>query len=145
MSMAERQKDIVALFKGLENWEVRYKKLIEVGRELPSYPEEWRIEDLKVRGCQSQVWLHAELGSDGHVTFAADSDALIVKGLVALLLKLYDGATPAEIIETSPDFIKELDFGAHLSPSRSNGLFAMVKQIKFYALAMQALQARSVN
>lgn len=145
MSLAERQKEIVALFKGLENWEVRYKKLIEVGRELPSYPEEWRIEDLKVRGCQSQVWLHAELGPDGRVTFAADSDALIVKGLVALLLKLYDGATPAEIIETSPDFIKELDFGAHLSPSRSNGLFAMVKQIKFYALAMQALQARSVN
>ncbi len=145
MSLVERQKEIVSIFSGLENWEDRYKRLIEIGRQLPPYPEQWRNEDLKVRGCQSQVWLHAELGANGRVSFAADSDALIVKGLVALLLKLYDMATPEEILATSPDFIKELDFGAHLSPSRSNGLFAMVKQIKFYALAMQALRAQSPN
>jgi len=139
MSLLERQKQIVGQFSGLESWEDRYKRLIEMGKQLPAYPDSWRTEDLKVKGCQSQVWLHAELDGAGRVRFAVDSDALIVKGLAALLVKLYDDATPEEILATAPDFIKQLDLGTHLSPSRSNGLFAMVKQIKFYALAMQTL------
>lgn len=141
MTMSERQKQIVSEFAKFENWEDKYRHLIEVGKTLAPYPEVHRNEDHKVRGCQSQVWLHADLGLDRRLIFQGDSDALIVKGLVALLLRLYSQATPQEILATSPEFISELDLGSNLSPSRSNGLFSMVKQIKFYALAFQAQEA----
>lgn len=130
------QRDLVAEFATLSTWEDRYQKIIALGKALPAYPEELRVEDLKVKGCQSQVWLHAKLDENKYLWFQADSDALIVKGLVAVLLKIYSGKKPKEILETQPDFISELGFASNLSPSRANGLNAMIKQIKYYALAL---------
>lgn len=141
MTLAERQKQIVAEFQSLTDWEDRYKKLIELGKALPDLPEGKKSDDFKVKGCQSQVWMHARL-EDGRVKFEADSDALLVRGLVALLLRVYSDATPAEILSTPPDFVKEIGLESKLSPSRANGLFSMIKQMKFYAMAFQAMQSR---
>lgn len=132
------QGKIVEEFSQLPGWEERYRRIIDLGKELKPLSEEFKTEDLKVKGCQSQVWIHAELNSKNQVVFTADSDALIVKGLIALLLKVYSEQTPEFILKTQPDFISELELGSHLSPSRANGLFAMIKQIKFYALAFQS-------
>ncbi|MGZ6480491.1 MAG: SufE family protein [Bdellovibrionales bacterium] len=137
--LLDRQKKIVAEFSGLSNWEDRYKKLIELGKALPDLPDEKKLEDYKVKGCQSQVWFHAKL-VDGKVIFEADSDALLVRGLVALLLRIYSDATPDEILVTPPDFVKEIGLESKLSPSRANGLFSMIKQIKYYAMAFQAMK-----
>jgi len=139
VSLLERQKQIVAEFSHLSDWEDRYKKLIELGKSLPDLPDVKKIEDYKVKGCQSQVWIHASL-RDGRVVFEADSDALLVRGLVALLLRAYSDATPMEILSTPPDFVKEIGLESKLSPSRANGLFSMIKQIKFYAMAFQSIQ-----
>lgn len=138
MSIVERQKQIVAEFQSLTDWEDRYKKLIEIGKALPDFPDSKKLEDFKVKGCQSQVWIHARL-EDGRVVFEADSDALLVRGLVALLLRVYSNSTPAEILATPPDFVKEIGLESKLSPSRANGLFSMIKQIQFYAVAFQAM------
>jgi len=138
--MASRNKVIADDFSRFTDWESRYKHIIEVGKLLPAYPENFRSDEWKVKGCQSQVWLKPELLSSGEILFYADSDALIVKGLVSLLHQLYSGATPSEILETQPDFIASLGLTQHLSPSRSNGLFSMIKQIKYYAAAFQAMQ-----
>jgi len=138
MTLAERQKQIVAEFAGLSDWEERYKKLIELGKQLPSLPEAKKLEDYKVKGCQSQVWMHARL-EDGKVLFEADSDALLVRGIVALLLRVYSGATPEEILSVPPDFVREIGLESKLSPSRANGLFSMIKQMKYYAMAFQAM------
>jgi len=131
------QEEIVNEFNSIENWEERYKKIINLGKSLSGLSEEDRIEDLIVNGCQSKVWLKATLSNEGKIHFDADSDAMIVKGLIALLLKVYSDRTPAEILETSPLFIERIGLNANLSQTRSNGLAAMVKQIKFYALAFQ--------
>lgn len=139
MSIADRQKQIVAEFAGLSDWEDRYKKLIEFGKQLPELPDSKKLEDFKVKGCQSQVWMHARMDG-GRVVFEADSDALLVRGLVALLLRVYSNATPAEILQTPPDFVKEIGLESKLSPSRANGLFSMIKQMKFYAMAFQMSQ-----
>ena len=136
--ISERQSQIVAEFAGLASWEDRYKKLIDLGKALPHLPDEKKIEDFKVKGCQSQVWIHAHV-QDGRVIFEADSDALLVRGLVALLLRVYSGATPAEILKTPPDFVREIGLESKLSPSRANGLFSMIKQMKYYAMAFQAM------
>src|SRR6185312_8956960 len=129
---SSEQTELIQYFAKSESWEDRYQKIIAMGRALEPLPEEFKIDDLKVKGCQSQVWLKADMGADERVHFRADSDALIVKGLIAILLKIYSGKTPGEILETSPDFIAELGFATNLSPSRANGLVAMVKQIKYY-------------
>ena len=122
-------------FSGLKDWEDRYKRIIEMGRQLPDMPEDLKNEQNKVRGCQSQVWLHAELDNQGRMIIHGDSDALIVKGLVALLLKVYSGANPEDILQSPPEFLKALGFEGNLSPSRANGLHAMLKQIRLYATA----------
>ena len=140
---SSEQAALIQDFSKTSSWEERYQKIIAMGRALGPLPEEFKIEDLKVRGCQSQVWLKADMGDDRRVHFRADSDALIVKGLIAILLKIYSGKMPAEILAISPDFIGELGFATNLSPSRANGLVAMIKQIKFYALAFQAQKAKS--
>lgn len=137
--MDQRQQGIVDEFEGLGSWEERYERLIRLGSGLTALPEELRTEAFKVKGCQSQVWLHARL-EDGRVRLAADSDALIVKGLVALLLRVYDDRTPAEILATAPDFVEALGMREHLSPTRANGLAAMLKQIRLYAVAFQFSQ-----
>ena len=138
MSLLERQKQVVTEFSGLSDWEDRYKKLIDFGKSLPDLPEEKKLEDYKVKGCQSQVWMHARL-EQGKIVFEADSDAILVRGLVALLLRVYSNATPQEILATPPDFVKEIGLESKLSPSRANGLFSMIKQMKFYAMAFQTM------
>lgn len=142
MSTEERIREIEQEFAAYPGWEARYKHLIDLGRSLPDLPDQYKTEDLKVKGCQSQVWIHAELSPEGRVIFQADSDALIVKGLVSLLLRIYSGASPKEILSTSPEFIERLGFKSHLSPSRANGLFSMIRQIQYYATAFQVLQSR---
>lgn len=133
------QRDLINEFSKLTSWEDRYQKIIALGKTLPTYPEEFRKDDYKVKGCQSQVWLHAKLDENKNVQFQADSDALIVKGLVAVLVKIYSGKKPKEILQIEPTFIRELGFESNLSPSRANGLNSMIKQIKYYALAFQSL------
>lgn len=135
---SERQQEIIKDFQKLLTWEERYKKIIDIGKALPELPADLRKEENIVKGCQSQVWLVPEL-KDGRVYFKGDSDALIVRGLVGLLLKLYSDSTPSDILSTPPDFLKELGFESNLSPSRANGLFSMIKQMKYYATAYQYL------
>ena len=137
--MDPRQQRIVDEFQGLPGWEERYERLIQLGMALPPFPEEHRVEALKVKGCQSQVWLRARL-EEGRVLLQADSDALIVKGLVALLLRAYSGLSPAEILATKPEFVAAIGMREHLSPTRANGLAAMLKQVQLYALAFQVSQ-----
>ena len=138
-SIIEKQKIIVDEFKKFDSWEPKYKYIIELGRQLTQMPDKFKIENNKVKGCQSQVWLYAELTSDNKIHFTADSDALIVKGLIALLLKVYDLEVPSEVLKTPPHFISEIDLGTHLSPSRANGLNAMIKQIMNYSVAFEML------
>lgn len=129
-------------FLGETDWESRYKRVIDLGKALPEIRPELKTETYKVKGCQSQVWLHAELDQEGRMQIMGDSDAMIVRGLVACLLKVYSGATPEEVLKTSPQFLSEMGFDTHLSASRANGLNSMVKQIYLYATAFKALAAR---
>lgn len=137
-TMTERRVAAVARFHAHGDWEDRYKELIQVGREMATYPEEFREEKFKVRGCQSQVWLHPHL-KDGRVFFDADSDALLVKGIVGLLVQVYSGAAPAEILTDKGEFLKEIGITEHLSMNRTNGLASMMKQIQMYALVYQGM------
>jgi cysteine desulfuration protein SufE len=133
-----RQSRLISEFSSIPNWEDRYKRLIEYGKRLEPLADELHDEKYKVRGCQSQVWLHVGMDSEKDLVFKADSDAMIVKGLVALLIEVYSHSTPDEILASSPHFLKELGFESHLSPSRANGLYAMLKQMTYYAAAFQA-------
>jgi cysteine desulfuration protein SufE len=135
MTIQEKQKQLVHDFENVGDWEERYKKIIAMGRQLPDMPEQYKTDDNKVKGCQSQVWLHAELTPDGKMLLHGDSDAMIVKGLVAVLLKVYSGADPEEILKSPPEFLRALGFEGNLSPSRANGLHAMLKQIQHFATA----------
>lgn len=137
MSIADRQKELVKEFSKFTDWEDRYKHIIEAGKKLAPYPESKRLDTYKVSGCQSQVWLYPEK-KDGNIIFHADSDALITKGLIALLLRVYSDAPAEEIMKTPPDFIAELGLQTKLTPSRANGFNNMVKQIRLYALAYMA-------
>lgn len=139
VSMAERTARIKERFLKFQDWEDRYKELIHLGRDLAPYPEDKREEKFKVKGCQSQVWLYPEF-KDGRVYFHADSDAVLVKGIVGLLTSVYSNATPDEILATKPDFLKEVGITEHLSMNRSNGLASMMKQIQMYALVYKSMQ-----
>lgn len=141
MSVADRQKAIIDDFNKFRSWEERYKHVIDLGKELSPIPQEYYDNQYLVKGCQSRVWLHARL-EGGHVQLFADSDAMIVKGLVAILLSVYSNASPDDILQNPPEFISELGFRSHLSPSRANGLMAMVKQIMLYAAAFKAMSAK---
>lgn len=126
------QREIVEEFSLFEDWMDRYQYIIDLGRRLPEFPEELRTEENRIRGCQSQVWFVAET-RDGRLYFRAISDAAIVSGLIALLLRLYSGREPQDILETSPDFVQALQLESHLSPTRSNGLNSMLRAIRGYA------------
>lgn len=139
--MAVQQEAIVQRFNAIGDWESRYRAIIDLGKQLPPFPEELRIDGNKVKGCQSQVWLSPKV-ENGLLAFQADSDAAIVKGLVALLLDVYNGHTPAEILEADESFLDRIGLIEHLSQTRSNGLSAMIKQIKYYALAYDAILKR---
>ena len=134
MSINELQDQIIEEFSLLGEWMDRYSYLIELGNGLGNFSEEYRTNQNLIEGCQSKVWLHAEL-KDGKIFFFADSDAIIVKGIVALLIKVLDGRTPSEILDADLYFIDKVGLKEHLSPTRSNGLVAMVKQMRMYALA----------
>lgn len=138
-AIEQRQAQVISDFSALSDWEARYKKIIDLGKSLPEMPADLKTEKNIVKGCQSQVWLHAALNEKGQVILQGDSDALIVKGLVGLLLRVYSGATPSEILNTPPEFLKALGFEGNLSPSRANGLHSMLRQIKMYATAFDYL------
>jgi cysteine desulfuration protein SufE len=136
--VAEAQKELIEEFQFFDNWMDRYQYLIDLGRRLPEFPESDRIDDNKIRGCQSQVWFVASK-HDGRLEFRAISDAAIVSGLIAMLLRIYSGRQPRDILDTPPDFVSALQLEAHLSPTRSNGLASMLKAIRNFAA--EALQA----
>ena len=134
----DAQQEIIDEFALFDDWMDRYQYLIDLGRRLPDFPDEFRTEENRIRGCQSQVWFVAE-EKDGRLYFRAISDAAIVSGLIALLLRLYSGRKPAEIVETPPDFVAALQLESHLSPTRSNGLSSMLAAIRGFAA--EALKA----
>lgn len=135
-TIEQRAHGLIAPFSHFKDWEDKYKLIIQLGKEMPAMPVEFKTEQNKVKGCQSQVWLHAHLDK-GRMILFADSDASIVKGLIAVLLKVYSESTPDEVLTFKPTFIDELGLRQHLSMSRANGLNAMLKQISFYALAFR--------
>lgn len=136
-TIEEKEKQIVAEFENFEDWLEKYNYLIEMGKDLPMIDSKYKIKQNLITGCQSSVWLHAEY-KDGRVYFSADSDAVITKGIVNMLIRVLSGQTPGAILEAKLDFIDEVGLKEHLSPTRSNGLVSMVKQMKMYALAFQA-------
>jgi len=131
------QEELIADFEMFEDWMDRYQYLIDRGRRLPDFPDDLRTEENRIRGCQSQVWFVAN-ETDGRLVFRAISDAAIVSGLIALLLRLYSGRYPQDILDTPPDFVTALQLESHLSPTRSNGLSAMLRAIR--AFAAEALE-----
>jgi cysteine desulfuration protein SufE len=131
-TIAEAKQSIVDEFSLFDDWVDRYEYIIELGKALEGLPEECQTEQFRVKGCQSQVWFRAH-DEDGRIIYEADSDAIIVRGLVALLLRVYSNRLPDEILSTSPDFFDAIELGSHLSGSRANGLRAMVNHIHSYA------------
>ena len=134
MSILEKQNRIVEEFSAFEDWMDRYNPLIEKGRSCPVLPDSEKNESLLIKGCQSRVWIKAEL-KDGKMYFEADSDAVITKGIASLLIEVFSGETPQDVVAAPTDFLEKIGLKEHLSPTRSNGLTAMLKQIKLYALA----------
>lgn len=141
MTIYETQNNIVKEFEQFNDWEEKYKYIIGLGKTLAPIDPSIRTDKYKLSGCQSQVWINAKL-EEGKITFEADSDASIVKGLVALLVRIYSNHTPDEILASRPEFIKKIGIDNHLSPTRKNGLGAMMKQIQMYAVAFKALNEK---
>ena len=138
MTINEIQDEIIDEFDGLDDWMDRYQLLIDLGNEQPPLDEKYKTEQNLIDGCQSRVWLQADLTPEGAVVFKAESDALIVKGIVSLLVRVLSGHTPQEILDANLYFISRIGLREHLSPTRSNGLLAMVKQMRAYALVFSA-------
>ena len=134
MTINETQDEIIEEFSALDDWMDKYQLLIDLGSEQESLDEKYKTEQNLIDGCQSRVWLQADY-EDGIIRFSAESDALIVKGIVSLLIRVFSGHTPQEILNADLYFIEQIGLKEHLSPTRSNGLLAMVKQIRMYALA----------
>ena len=139
MTINEIQDEIIEEFSGLDDWMDKYQLLIDLGNELTPLDERYKTEQNLIDGCQSRVWLQADL-VNGLIHFTAESDALIVKGIVSLLIRVLSDHTPQEILDADLYFIEEIGLKEHLSPTRSNGLVAMVKQIRAYALAFSTKQ-----
>ncbi|MBQ3631314.1 MAG: SufE family protein [Prevotella sp.] len=131
----ERQDEIIAEFQDFDDWMDKYQLLIDLGSEQEPLPEQYKTEQNLIDGCQSRVWLQADLTPEGRIHFQAESDALIVKGIVALLIRVLDDQLPDDILAADLYFIERIGLREHLSPTRSNGLLAMVKQMRMYALA----------
>jgi len=137
MTIKEIEENIIEEFSMFDDWMQKYEHIIELGKELPLIDEQFKTDDYIIKGCQSKVWLNAEM-KDGNVFYSADSDAIITKGIISLLLRVFNNQTPQEIISAELNFIDEIGLKEHLSPTRSNGLLSMIKQIKTYALAFSA-------
>ena len=133
-----RQREIIEEFDMFSDWMEKYEHIIEIGKELDPIAKEHKVDENLIKGCQSRVWLHAELNSEGIVIFTADSDAIITKGLVALMIRVLSDAEPLEIAKTELHFLEATGLNSHLSPTRSNGLLSMVKQMKMYGIAFSA-------
>ncbi len=138
-SIIEAQKEIVEEFAFFDDWEQRFEHIIELGKSHMDISDDHKSEKYRVRGCQSTVWLYPEF-KEGRIHFHATSDAMIVRGLIALLMKVYSGRTPAEIASTPPAFVDELGLNDHLTQGRANGLASMIEQIKLYAVAYGQLE-----
>lgn len=136
MTIAETQNEIIADFELFGDWMDKYEYIIQLGKELPIIDDRYKTEENLIKGCQSRVWLHAQ-HRDGKLFFTADSDAVITKGLVSLVIKVLSGHTPKDIVDADLYFVDAIGLSSHLSPTRSNGLLSMLKQIKLYALAYQ--------
>ncbi len=132
-----KQQKVTEEFLSLTDWMDRYNYLIDLGKELPPMPDEYKTKQNQIDGCQSTVWLHAEY-RNGRVFYWGDGDAVLTKGMISLVIRVYSGQKTDDIINTPPDFIKKIGLSEHLSPTRANGLNAMIKQIKLYAMAFKA-------
>jgi len=139
MKIKEIQEEIVDEFSMFDEWDERYQYVIDLGKTLPLIEEAYKTDENVIKGCQSKVWLHGE-EKDGKVVFTADSDAILTKGIIAILIRVFSNQKPADILEADTAFIDEIGLKEHLSPTRANGLVSMIKQIKMYALAFQAKQ-----
>ncbi|MGM0496291.1 MAG: SufE family protein [Bacteroidota bacterium] len=139
MTLEEKQQEIIEEFQMFDDWMDKYNYLIELSKDLPEMPPEQKTEDNLIEGCQSKVWLHAEM-DNGTLKFSADSDAIITKGIIALLIEVLSGRTPKEIKDADLFFIDKIGLKENLSPTRSNGLVAMINKIKAYAMAYDAKQ-----
>jgi cysteine desulfuration protein SufE len=137
LSIQEIEQDIIEEFEMFDDWMDKYNYIIEMGNDLPPLEEKYKTEENIVKGCQSQVWLHSNL-NDGNVIYVADSDAVITKGLIALLIRVLSNKKPDDIVNAELKFIDAIGMKEHLSPNRANGLVSMVKKMKMYALAHKA-------
>jgi cysteine desulfuration protein SufE len=136
MTITDIKNDIIEEFAMFEDWEERYQYMIDLGKTLPLIDAQYKTETNIIKGCQSKVWVHADM-KDGKVIFTADSDAIITKGIIAVLIRVFSNQHPKDIIEADTDFIDQIGLKEHLSPTRANGLVSMIKQIKMYAIAYQ--------
>ena len=137
MTISEIQQEIVDEFSMFDDWMQRYEYMIELGKSLPLIEEQYKTDDHIIKGCQSKVWVHAEMKGD-KLVFTADSDAIITKGIIAILIRAFSNQKPSSIVEADTVFIDEIGLKEHLSPTRANGLISMIKQLKLYAVAYQA-------
>jgi cysteine desulfuration protein SufE len=144
MTVNETQEIIAEEFSAFDDWMDKYNLLIDMGKELPAVEPRFKIKDFLIEGCQSKVWLHPEF-NDGIITFTADSDALITRGIVGLLIRILSGRTPDEIISSELWFIDKIGLRQNLSPTRSNGLLSMVRQMKLYAMAYKVRSQKLKN
>ncbi|CAI8155295.1 MAG: Cysteine desulfuration protein SufE [Polaribacter sp. SA4-10] len=136
MTIKEIQEEIIEEFSMFDDWMDRYEYIIELGKSLPIIDQEFKLDENLIKGCQSKVWLYSELKNDT-IKYTADSDAILTKGIAALLLRVYSGQKPADILTTETNFIDDIGLKEHLSLTRANGLVSMIKQIKMYAIAQQ--------
>jgi|SRR5690554_150617 len=142
MTIQDIQEELIDEFAMFEDWMQRYEYMIDLGHSLPLIDEKYKTDDYLIKGCQSKVWLHSEL-NDGKIIFTADSDAIITKGIVAILVRAFSNQSPQDILDANTDFIDEIGLKEHLSPTRANGLVSMIKQMKMYAMAYQTkIQAK---
>jgi len=136
VSINDIQNEIIDEFSMFEDWEERYQYMIDLGKDLPLIEAQYKTDSNIIKGCQSKVWVHAEL-KDDKLFFTADSDAIITKGIIAILIRVFSNQRPKDIIEANTDFIEKIGLKDHLSPTRANGLVSMIKQLKMYAIAYQ--------
>lgn len=136
MTIKAIQEELIDEFSMFDDWEERYQYMIDLGKTLPIIDSQYKTEDNIIKGCQSQVWVHAEMDND-KVVFTADSDAIITKGIIAILIRVFSNQSPNAIIDANTEFIDKIGLKDHLSPTRANGLVSMIKQLKMYAIAYQ--------
>lgn len=135
-TIQEIKEEIIDEFSIFDDWEERYQYMIDLGKDLPLIDEQYKTEDNIIKGCQSKVWVHAEM-QDNKINFTADSDAIITKGIIAILVRVFSNQHPKDILDADTKFIDEIGLKEHLSPTRANGLVSMIKQLKMYAIAYQ--------